>query len=205
MVNADDLVLETNGIPGYLREEKAALRAIYVAHMINEEDSSHWIKKPKEGKFYHYGEQQYSCSSARSSLLSASAVIGNPHYIVIIEEKSRDSHKEVEAIKNKTASSITIVDEEGNTVTVFPTFGEPLEYETITVTDGDPILEVPITKTILHNTHLPKSEKGVYFIVDEQVALLAHREDFLFVTEAVKDEEGVLVGYKSLSRPFHPY
>lgn len=203
MVNADDLVFETNGIPNYLREEEAVLIAIYVAHMINEEDSSLWVKKSKDGKFYHYGEQQYSCTSARSSLLTASAVIGNPHYIVVIEEKSQQNEEDVEEIQNKTPYSITMVDDEGKPLTVFPTIGKPIEYETIIVPDGEPILGVPITKTMLKNTLLPKSEKGVFFIVDKQVAELAHREDFLFINDVVKDENGEVIGYKSLSRPFN--
>lgn len=209
MVNADDLILQTNGIPYYLRQEEAVLIAVYVADMMNEEDSRLWVKKPKEGKFYHYGEQQYSCTSARSSLLTASAVIGNPHYIVVIEEKlpqdSQQSQEDVQEIRNKTPQSITMVDDEGKPLTVFPTMGEPIRYETIMVPDGEPIAGVPITKTMLKNTLLPKSEKGVFFIVDKLVAELSHREDFLFVSDEVKNENGEVIGYKSLSRPFNSH
>lgn len=69
MVNADDLIFETNGIPNYLREEEAVLIAIYVAHMINEEDSRLWVKNLK---------------MVNSIIMESSSIVAHQHVVACL-------------------------------------------------------------------------------------------------------------------------
>lgn len=84
LINTDSFILNKNALPDYLQDNNMKLEAIYVSEKINEVDSAIWIRPPVNNKYFHYRDQQYTCLSARSSLMTARDLIGKPYYLVIV-------------------------------------------------------------------------------------------------------------------------
>ena len=110
--------------------------------------------------------------------------------------------KEITAMKilNLTPHTITLVlaDE---TKEIQP-YGTIARVSTQTVIEGYIDNLIPITKTVFGEVeNLPEPEEGTIYIVSSLVAQrCSHRKDVFIPNESVRDEQGRIIGCKSLGR-----
>ena len=110
---------------------------------------------------------------------------------------------------NLTPHPINILDAEGNVIYTLPKAEKPLRLAqhtervgVLNVNGNVNGVEIPITKTKFGGAdELPPKIEGTYYIVSLiTVKANPDREDFLFPNELVRDENGNIIGAKSLSR-----
>lgn len=99
---------------------------------------------------------------------------------------------------NLTPHEVTFVTESGNVVV--PASGSlarvSTSNETIDNIDG-----IPVKKTVYGEVEgLPDPETDTIFLVSSMVASRIDRDDVLVPADFVRDEKGVIIGAKSLSR-----
>lgn len=102
-------------------------------------------------------------------------------------------------ILNYTPHTVNIIDAEGNKIQDFPSQGEArCKQETTSV---GTIGNVPITSTTFGEvTGLPEEKEGTYYIVSRLIRqALPGRRDLLVPNDMVRDEQGRIVGCKSLA------
>ena len=119
-------------------------------------------------------------------------------------------------IINLTPHEVRLLDDEGNTVAVFPSEGvvrleekkELIGYlEEERVTFGiydDPyespsVARIPVYRKEFGATNLPEKREGVYYIVSSLVAQAFPRDDFLVPDQLVRDSEGRVIGARSFA------
>ena len=106
-------------------------------------------------------------------------------------------------IINKTPHPIHIVDADGAVVRTFPACPAEdlirLRAETVPCEELD---GVPTSRTEFGEaTGLPDYEEGVYYVVSQLVkSAKASRSDLLVPAEVVRDENGQIIGCRSLGR-----
>lgn len=104
-------------------------------------------------------------------------------------------------IKNMTPHNICVVDDNNEVVVALDSEGIARVSSESKVVDT--LNGVPITKTVFGEvTGLPPETEGTYYIVSRMVASAAsERRDLLVPGLQVRDEQGRVVGCKSLDRP----
>jgi len=104
-------------------------------------------------------------------------------------------------IINKTPHPINIVDNEGKIIRTIEKDKVPIRLASKTVQVGK-INNIPISETKFGEpTGLPESVKGVFYIVSQLVMnALPHRTDFLIPAEVARDNEGNIIGCRSLGK-----
>lgn len=105
-----------------------------------------------------------------------------------------------------TPHPIVLVGEEGKIIATFPSEGE-IRLSQVTERAGYisyEEIDIPISKTSFGSTELPKEEEGTMYIVSSLVCqAFPDRPDLYIPNESVRDEQGRIVGCKSLSQnPF---
>ena len=101
-------------------------------------------------------------------------------------------------IKNMTPHDVNIVDDKGNVIGTFPSDGLiRLKAETISVGHHD---GVRLSSTKFGNPEgLPKEKAGTLLIVSQLVkSALPERNDLVVPAEIIRDENGQIIGCKSL-------
>lgn len=103
-------------------------------------------------------------------------------------------------IKNYTPHPVMIVDSLGTVTHTFPSEGL-IRLQATTVAD-EPIAGIPTSYTAFGEPQgLPPFEEGTYYIVSQLVkSALPERADLLVPAEVVRDEQGNIVGCRSLGR-----
>lgn len=101
-------------------------------------------------------------------------------------------------IYNYTPHEVVIVDDNGIVVRTLPSVGLirlKSETERIKSLDG-----IPVSRTVFGAAAgLPEPVKGIYYIVSQLVKnAYPKRKDFLVPAEVVRDDNGVIIGCKSL-------
>ena len=99
-----------------------------------------------------------------------------------------------------TPHPIHIVDSEGSIIKTIPQSGSLIRLSASTVDAGFTVDDVKITKTVFGTPEgLPDYELGVFYVVSQLVkSALPTREDLLVPAEVVRDNNGNIVGCKSL-------
>ena len=102
---------------------------------------------------------------------------------------------------NCTPHAINLVNEEGVEILVLPK-GEVIPRLTQTTQVVGEVMGIPITETQFgQTTDLPEPQEGVFLVVSRLVlAANPNRTDLLVPNEMVRNEEGHIVGCKSLAR-----
>lgn len=101
-------------------------------------------------------------------------------------------------IINATPHDIVIVGEKENRV--IKSIGLTIRLQSETVQTGN-IDGIPLTKTVYGGTLLPLQIDGTVYIVSKMVAeAYPQRKDFYIVNETVHDENGKIIGCRSLSQ-----
>ena len=101
---------------------------------------------------------------------------------------------------NMTPHPITIVDGENNIIKSIPFSGNQIRLKVSTETLPETIFGVPISKTIFGEPEgLPEYNKETYYIVSQLVkSALPNRTDLLVPAEVVRDNNGNIIGCRSL-------
>lgn len=104
-------------------------------------------------------------------------------------------------VKNLTPHNVRVLNDNNEVVVILNSEGiARVSSETKVV---DTLNGVPITKTVFGEvTGLPPETEGTYYVVSRMVASAAsERHDLLVPGLQVRDEQGRVVGCKSLDRP----
>jgi len=103
-----------------------------------------------------------------------------------------------EKIINLTPHEVRLVDDEGNTIAVFPSEGVVRlseHREKIAEING-----ISVYKKTFGAAELPPQKEGVYYIVSLPVAqAFPERDDFLIPDQLVRDEKGRVIGARSFA------
>lgn len=104
-------------------------------------------------------------------------------------------------IINLTPHKVTIVNTEGTSIMEIPVSGIVARVTCETVQTGE-IEGIPVTETSYSEvTGLPDPSEGIVYIVSSLVAQRCKdRNDVFIPNESVRDEEGRIIGCKSLGR-----
>lgn len=106
------------------------------------------------------------------------------------------------AIINLTPHDVTLLDEDNKVVEVFPASGEVLRLGTVDL--GSQVI-VGVGRVDLvefgHLNNPPKPKINTWYIVSLPCALSRPRSDFLVPYMEVRDDQGRIIGCKSLARP----
>lgn len=103
-------------------------------------------------------------------------------------------------IVNLTPHDINIIGEIGEVVQTFPASGE-LARCSVSREQVDAINSVPVNRTVFGEvTGLPEQQEGVVYIVSALVAQATKRDDVLIPDDAVRDEQGRIIGCKAFAR-----
>lgn len=113
--------------------------------------------------------------------------------------------KKILKIKNLTPHGVRIINKDGKVAITFPSEGSlrlsstRVRESTLTLSDG---VEIPITKTSFGGIDsLPPKEEGTIYIVSSLVCQACpDRPDFYIPDDTIRDENGVIIGCRSLSR-----
>jgi hypothetical protein len=110
-------------------------------------------------------------------------------------------------IKNMTPHGVNIIDKEGGVLMTFPSMGQiRLSQETERVgslsVEG---AEIPLSRTSFGGVDIPEEDGETIYIVSSLVCQARpDRGDLLIVNETVRDDNGCIIGCRSLSRnPFY--
>ena len=105
----------------------------------------------------------------------------------------------MKTILNYTPHSITVVGDDGQVIRTYPSVGVA-RFKT-TIARVDTINDIPVTKTLFGEPDgLPNGSSGVYYIVSGLIkSALTDRTDLLSPGELVRDDQGNVIGCKSLS------
>lgn len=105
----------------------------------------------------------------------------------------------MEKIINKVPHPIYILDEENRVIAQFPKSNGMIRLAQETTVIGE-INKIPITQTIFGKPEkLPPYKKGVFYIVSNLVkTALPNRVDLLTPSNVVRNEEGTIIGSRSL-------
>lgn len=103
-------------------------------------------------------------------------------------------------IKNMTPHAVNFVDQDGDILRTVEPSGTvarvSVKTETIGKIDG-----IPVTSSVYGEIeNLPEPEEGTVFIVSSLVAGRTDREDVFIPNESVRDEQGRIIGCRSLGR-----
>lgn len=104
-------------------------------------------------------------------------------------------------IINLTPHTVTILAEDGSTIKEIPSSG--IARCVTTRERAGEIEGVPINRTVFGEVEgLPAPSEGVYFVVSAITAkaLKGVRDDLLITDDAVRDEQGRIVGCRALAR-----
>jgi hypothetical protein len=104
-------------------------------------------------------------------------------------------------IINKTPHAVNILDANNDILTTFAKSDNPIRLSVVTV-DDIPIGIIPISKTEFGKVeNLDEFKENVYYIVSQLVkSALPNRTDLLVPSQVVRDENGNIIGCKSLGR-----
>lgn len=103
-------------------------------------------------------------------------------------------------IVNLTPHDVNIIGEIGEVVQTFPASGE-LARCSVSREQVDAINSVPVNRTVFGEvTGLPEQQEGVVYIVSALVAQATKRDDVLIPDDAVRDEQGRIIGCKAFAR-----
>lgn len=106
-------------------------------------------------------------------------------------------------VKNGTPHKITIVDDAGRVVHEIPT-SEVIRCAVSTAHVGTLVVgdvTIPVTSSVYGEANLPPVEDGVFWVVSALVrAAHPERDDLLVPADLVRDEEGAIIGCRSLGR-----
>ncbi|UCE64952.1 MAG: hypothetical protein JSU85_08685 [Candidatus Zixiibacteriota bacterium] len=102
-------------------------------------------------------------------------------------------------IINMTPHPVNIVDRDENIIITFPKSDLMIRLSQRTESAGE-VNGIPLTKTVFGKAeNLPPFKKGRFFIVSQLVkSALPDRTDLLVPAEVVRDNEGNIVGCRSL-------
>lgn len=108
-------------------------------------------------------------------------------------------------IVNKTPHKITLLDEDDNIIRNLPPADEPARLKTkehiVDRVFEDSNKGVPIKKTdIIGVKNLPKSNENKFYLVSRTLASKLNRDDLLAPNELIRDNEGNVIGCKSLAK-----
>lgn len=106
--------------------------------------------------------------------------------------------KEITII-NATPHAVTIMDGDNNVVRTFAPSGIcprcSVTRETVGTVNG-----IPVNKSIFGEVvGLPEYEEGTIYIVSRVVAEASRREDLYVVDDAVRDDQGRIIGCRALA------
>lgn len=106
-------------------------------------------------------------------------------------------------IRNKTPHDVNIVDENGKVVKTFPRSKNSIRLDSETKRVGEIEVDdtfIPLSKTVMGDANLPEKRDDVLYIVSRIVQeSFPERYDFIIPNEIVRDDEGKIVGCKSLA------
>ena len=104
-------------------------------------------------------------------------------------------------IVNLTPHAITFVNNEGNAIMTVQPSGTVARVKTGTIMTGE-FCGIPVTATEYGDIeNLPEREEGTIYIVSSLVAQRCpEREDVFIPNESVRDEQGRIIGCKSLGK-----
>lgn len=108
-------------------------------------------------------------------------------------------------VVNLTPHDVNVMDEEGNTLMVFPSEGiarlltQTVHHEPFVLDDGT---KIPTSSTEFGEVQgLPEPADGVVYIVSSLIAgYYPLRGDLYIPNESVRDDKGRIIGCKSLGR-----
>lgn len=102
-------------------------------------------------------------------------------------------------IINMTPHPVNIVDEDGNVVETFSKSDQMIRLSQ-QIQSAGMVSGIPLTKTVFGEAeNLPALKKGRFFIVSQLVkSALPDRPDLLVPAEVVRDDDGNIVGCRSL-------
>lgn len=104
-------------------------------------------------------------------------------------------------IENLTPHKITFVKENGDVILEVEPSGTVARVTTQTVQTGK-IAGIPITETVFGEVeNLPEPSNGTVYVVSLRVAqTVPYRSDVFIPNESVRNDDGVIIGCKSLGR-----
>ena len=103
-------------------------------------------------------------------------------------------------IINLTPHDVIVVDDNGNTVKVFPKSKSPARCSVNREVIGD-VDGYPLYKSVFGAVeNLPAPERGTYYVVSRLVAEATERDDLLVPDDTVRDEAGHIIGCRGFSR-----
>ncbi len=104
-------------------------------------------------------------------------------------------------IINKTPHPVNIVDENGKNIATFPKADETIRLA-VKTERKEPIGNIPTSVTIFGEPEgLPNYQEGTFYIVSQLVKnALPGRDDLLTPAEVVRNDDGQIIGCKSLGR-----
>ena len=111
-----------------------------------------------------------------------------------MEERKNEKVKVI----NLTPHEVRLINEEGNTIAVFPSEGVVRLSE-----HREKIAEInniPVYRKRFGSTELPQKKANTYYIVSLPVAqAFPERDDFLVPDQLVRDEKGRVIGARSFA------
>ena len=103
-------------------------------------------------------------------------------------------------IVNLTPHDVIVVDENGNTIKVFPKSKTPTRCSVSREVIGK-VGGYPLYKSVFGAVeNLPTPKKGRFYIVSRLVAEAVKRNDLLIPDDTVRDNEGRIIGCRGFSR-----
>ena len=119
--------------------------------------------------------------------------------------KLRKQHATIMKIINLTPHSITFVSDDGTPIMTVPASGAVARVSSKTVVMGlvdVGEIQIPITGTTYGEIEgLPSPQDGIIYVVSSLVAQrCSNRQDIFIPNESVRDENGRIVGCRSLGR-----
>lgn len=99
-----------------------------------------------------------------------------------------------------TPHPITIVDDSNVVIKTIPASGNLIRLSTSTVDAGFAVDDIKVTKTVFDSPEgLPDYSLGTFYVVSQLVKnALPNRSDLLVPAEVVRDNNGNIIGCKSL-------
>lgn len=102
-------------------------------------------------------------------------------------------------IINLTPHEIKIVGADGKVIQSFPSEG--VVRCQVTRQQAGEVNGIPVNRTIFGDVEgLPEQQEGIVYIVSALVAQATKRDDVLIPDDAVRDEQGRIIGCKAFAR-----
>lgn len=103
-------------------------------------------------------------------------------------------------VVNLTPHDINIIGNDGQVLQTFPASGDLARCQVSREQVGE-VNGIPVNRTVFGAvTGLPEQQEGVVYIVSALVAQATKRDDVLIPDDAVRDEQGRIIGCRAFAR-----